>query len=1094
MTRYGLFVCLAAACLHAQQSAPWNSYAHDAQHTGLSTIGAQRLERIKWSTPVDQVLAGSSGTLYIHYGSVTVTAGNTVLVPVRTSSSNTYQVEAHSGATGALLYTLPTDFTPAPHNWIPSYAPALSRGSRLYYAGAGGTVYYRDQLDSATGPSGQIAFYGDALYAANAAAFHSSVMISTPITADAAGNIYFGFDVVGSNPANLTSGLARIGADGTGAWVSAAAAAQGDASIVEVSMNCAPAVSNDGSRVYFAVSEGPLGTNQSNGGYLVALNSTTLAPVARIRLKDPETGLDAELLDDSSASPTVGPDGDVYYGVFESSCCSNDDRGWLLHFDSNLAVVKTPGAFGWDTTASVVPAASVASYHGPSSYLLFTKYNNYLGVGPGGNGQNKIAVLDPNTPAIDPITGTPAMQVVIAILGPTLDPPGNTNGSVREWCINSGAIDPFSNAAIANSEDGVVYRWDFASNSFKQSVRLTAGVGEAYTPTAIGADGAAYAINDANLFAVGQAANLTIVSSHSGNFAQSQTGAAYMLTVTNSGTGATGGLVSVAEIVPSGLTATAISGQGWTCTQPAGPCTRSDSLAAGASYPPIALTVNVAANAPATVLNTATVSSDGALNSVNATATDSTTIAAAAVLGISKTHSGNFTQGQTGATYTVTVSNTGAGAATGTVSVSESLPAGLSLVSMTGTGWTCSNGGCQRGDSLAGGASYPAITVTVNVAFNAASPQVNQVSVAGPGIATASASDSTVILTAAGCSLTLSPAAANVPATGTALAGPCLDPSQPNCGFAPETPLSFTVTPSAACGAWSAVSSDTQFVQITSGASGAGVGSVNFAAFTNTHTTPRRALITVTSGTASAVFTLTEAGSGDNVVYRQVYALYEQLLGRDPDSGGLAFWTGVGEAGLGQMADSFLTSPEEFNTAFAAIAAYQGALGRAPGYAQFAAAVDSIRGGQTVASLFTSLAGTGFTAAALYRNLLNRPPAPAEVTAFNTNGAAAAFAGIIGYPSSATPVGAPNNEFQSTGTFSIDHTNALYIDLLYFTILGRDPDPAGFSFWTGIANAAAPGLLFQGASGFAARLQIVGPGTAGQGFIGSPEFQNLFAN
>jgi len=38
-------------------------------------------------------------------------------------------------------------------------------------------------------------------------------------------------------------------------------------------------------------------------------------------------------------------------------------------------------------------------------------------------------------------------------------------------------------------------------------VRLTAGVGEAYTPTAIGADGAANAINGANLFAVSQASS-----------------------------------------------------------------------------------------------------------------------------------------------------------------------------------------------------------------------------------------------------------------------------------------------------------------------------------------------------------------------------------------------------------------------------------------------------------------------------------------------------------------------------------------------------------------------------------------------------------
>jgi len=137
MARIAIWLCL-AACLRAQPAAvPWSGYAHDPQHSGLSTIGAQRLERIKWSTPVDLVLANTPGDLYIHYGSPLVTAGNTVLVPVRTSASNTYRVEAHSGADGMLLYTLNTDFAPPPHNWIPVYSPALSQGARLYYPGAG---------------------------------------------------------------------------------------------------------------------------------------------------------------------------------------------------------------------------------------------------------------------------------------------------------------------------------------------------------------------------------------------------------------------------------------------------------------------------------------------------------------------------------------------------------------------------------------------------------------------------------------------------------------------------------------------------------------------------------------------------------------------------------------------------------------------------------------------------------------------------------------------------------------------------------------------------------------------------------------------
>jgi hypothetical protein len=53
---------------------------------------------------------------------------------------------------------------------------------------------------------------------------------------------------------------------------------------------------------------------------------------------------------------------------------------------------------------------------------------------------------------------------------------------------------------------------------------------------------------------------------------------------------------------------------------------RSDAVAAGASYPAITVTVNVAANAASTVTNTVTVSGGGELNVANDTATDITTV------------------------------------------------------------------------------------------------------------------------------------------------------------------------------------------------------------------------------------------------------------------------------------------------------------------------------------------------------------------------------------------------------------------------------------------------------------------------------------
>jgi Divergent InlB B-repeat domain/Domain of unknown function DUF11 len=103
-------------------------------------------------------------------------------------------------------------------------------------------------------------------------------------------------------------------------------------------------------------------------------------------------------------------------------------------------------------------------------------------------------------------------------------------------------------------------------------------------------------------------------------------------------------------------------------------------------------------------------------------------------LSITKTHTGNFTQAQQGATYTATVSNAAGGAATtGTVTVTETVPTGLTLVSMAGNGWGCGAGACTRTDALQPGQSYPAITVTVNVDPNAPASVTNSIKVAGGG-------------------------------------------------------------------------------------------------------------------------------------------------------------------------------------------------------------------------------------------------------------------------------------------------------------------------------------------------------------------------
>jgi len=476
----------------------WTGFARDAQHAADSAIATQDLNRIAWSTPLDLAPTRSAnGALLIHYGSPVVTSHNTVVVPVKTDAGGGFRYEARSGTNGGVIWWSSSDYVLPPHNWVPSYNLALDGANRLYAPGAGGKLLTKANTDSASGTIDTVVFYGAAAYTANAPAFDASVFINTPITVDSLGNVFFGFIATAANPAGLVSGIARIGANGLGSWVAAAAAA-GDGTIAKVAMNCAPALSADARTLYVAVNSAPP-AGSVQGGYLLALDSATLATKSRALLLDPATGMPARISDDATSSPTVGPDGDVYYGVLESTFGAHNARGWLLHFDATLATSKLQGGFGWDNTPSLVPAAMVPSYIGASPYLLMTKYNNYAGIGSG-DGLNRVAVLDPRASQVDAISGRTVMKEVLTILGATLEPGSAT--AVKEWCINTAAVDPATKSILVNSEDGYLYRWSLVSNTLTQRIQLTSGIGESYTPTAIGADGAVYAVNNAVLFAV----------------------------------------------------------------------------------------------------------------------------------------------------------------------------------------------------------------------------------------------------------------------------------------------------------------------------------------------------------------------------------------------------------------------------------------------------------------------------------------------------------------------------------------------------------------------------------------------------------------
>ncbi|HEV7744231.1 MAG TPA: DUF11 domain-containing protein [Pyrinomonadaceae bacterium] len=308
-------------------------------------------------------------------------------------------------------------------------------------------------------------------------------------------------------------------------------------------------------------------------------------------------------------------------------------------------------------------------------------------------------------------------------------------------CTSSGSI-----AALGNS--GITLLVNVANNapaSVTNNVTVSGG-GQTNTTNDSASDPTT----------ITQLPDLTINKTHVGNFTQGQTNAPYTITVTNSGNApTTAATVTVTDTLPAGLTYASAAPASWSCSA-AGQvvtCTASAVIGAGASYPALTLNVNVSATAPASVTNNVTVAGGGQINTTNDSDSDPTTINQLADLTITKTHAGNFTQGQANAPYTLTVTNSGTGPTSGTVTVTDTLPAGLTYASFAGGGgWSCSAAGqvvtCTNSTVIAASSSFAALTLNVNVSSTAAASVTNNASVAGGGeinVGNNSATDVTAI-------------------------------------------------------------------------------------------------------------------------------------------------------------------------------------------------------------------------------------------------------------------------------------------------------------------------------------------------------------
>ena len=141
------------------------------------------------------------------------------------------------------------------------------------------------------------------------------------------------------------------------------------------------------------------------------------------------------------------------------------------------------------------------------------------------------------------------------------------------------------------------------------------------------------------------------------------------------------------------------------------------------------------------ILNTAVLSSrdvDGTPFTAIASVPAAVTVHSVPDVVIDKSHTGAFVRGQQG-TFTLIVSNIGGRPTTDPVAIDDTLPAGLGIAGASGTGWACKiNPGanslhCDRGDSLASGAAFPAVSVLVNVLESAPGTVVNTGVTSGGG-------------------------------------------------------------------------------------------------------------------------------------------------------------------------------------------------------------------------------------------------------------------------------------------------------------------------------------------------------------------------
>jgi len=216
------------------------------------------------------------------------------------------------------------------------------------------------------------------------------------------------------------------------------------------------------------------------------------------------------VIDDSSSTPAIAPDGSIFYGAFSRY---NYDQGSLMHFDASGHFLNY-FSFGWDITPAI--------YAHDGTYSVVIKNNHYGGVGSYCNdeafcpsdrtGSNAASpeqyFVTQLSPVTNPVNGSMTIEWSFQNTN-TQSCTRSDDGSIScvsdhpfgfEWCVNAPVVDRLG-VVYANSEDGNLFAIN-QGGTLKQKIFQQLALGAAYTPASLGGDGKIYTQNAGHLFVV----------------------------------------------------------------------------------------------------------------------------------------------------------------------------------------------------------------------------------------------------------------------------------------------------------------------------------------------------------------------------------------------------------------------------------------------------------------------------------------------------------------------------------------------------------------------------------------------------------------